>query len=127
VKVSEQHLRPQQAHNASDRGACLASEEVRIGLLNRLVRARARCETPASLAEASTEQIKTMLDINEKFIAALPVCPPPPPEKPAVATAKPVPAPGKRRAASPPCLQIAPSRPEQYALTNRRCSGETVL
>jgi hypothetical protein len=124
VKLSERTLQKPRG-GEGDRGACVATEDVRKELLNGLVRARALCEAESSLLDASPQQTKSMIDINENFIAALPVCRTEPAQKEWDTKASPQPT--ERRAASPPCLRISPSRPGEFALVNRRCAGESVL
>ena len=79
--------------------------------------AKKRCD--ASPDDASTKT-RAMLNINESFIALLPVCrgqDQPPPQQAQRNTV----------AANRSCLQVAPARDGQYALTNTRCRGQTVL
>jgi hypothetical protein len=121
VKLSERQLqRPQ------DRGACIETEDVRKELLNGLVRTREVCEA-ASSTGASAQQTKAMIGINESLITSLPVCRPKPAEMETGWMTKASPAPEKRRAASPPCLKMSPSKPGEYALMNQSCTGESVL
>ena len=103
----------------------------------------------------SGRDTRTVLDINQTFIASLVVChsdttadttptkeepglekpkvavplpAPPPAPKPPPALPKPVVvAPPPAPPPTPPCLEITPAKEEQYALVNRRCRGHTVL
>jgi hypothetical protein len=126
VKLSERRLQQPQGNDA-DRGACIPTEDVRKELLNGLARTRALCEAASSWTDVSPQQTKTMIGINENFIASLPVCRAQPAEKGTDWATKSSPAPGKRRAASPPCLQLLPSKPGEFALMNKRCAGESIL
>ncbi|HEY7548780.1 MAG TPA: hypothetical protein VH913_04585 [Hyphomicrobiaceae bacterium] len=57
---------------ASGRGACLPSEEVRTGLLEGLARTRGICAESGS--DQGVQQTRTLLSINEGFIASLGIC-----------------------------------------------------
>jgi hypothetical protein len=144
TKISGARVVPQ---SGSQRGACIPSEAVRQELLGALARTRGLC------AESGQGATRTVLDINQSFIASLAVCPSdatadttkaePGPEKPKIAVPlptpppapKPPPAPPKPVVVAPPpappptppCLEVTPAKEEQYALVNRRCRGHTVL
>ena len=143
TKLSSARVVPQ---SGSQRGACIPSETVRQELLGALARTRGLC------ADSGQGATRTVLDINQTFIASLAVChsdattdtapswttkAAPGPEKPAVAVPppasppKPPPAPPKAVVVAPPptppCLEVTPAKEEQYALVNRRCRGHTVL
>jgi hypothetical protein len=132
----------------SQRGACIPSEAVRQELLGALARTRGLC------ADSGQGATRTVLDINQTFIASLAVCrsdttadtpkaepgvekepkvavpipAPPPTPKPPPHPPKPVVvAPPPAPPPTPPCLEVAPAKEEQYALVNRRCRGHTVL
>jgi hypothetical protein len=145
TKLSSARVVPQ---GGSQRGACIPSEAVRQELLGALGRTRGLC------ADSGHGATRTVLDINQTFIASLSVChsgttedtaptkegpglekptvavplPPPPAPKPPPAAPKPVVvAPPPAPPPTPPCLEVAPAKEEQYALVNRRCRGHTVL
>jgi hypothetical protein len=134
--------------------ACAPGETTRQELLKALARVRAKCdELPSDPVAPAT---KTMLDINEGFLRSLPLCriegasvgaPKPPPSPAPQQPAPPTPAPPQAAAPAaapvvasvppPPiaqpqgaarrCLHVTRIAPERYALSNRWCSGNTVL
>jgi len=119
VKLSSERLRvaPQ-----SGRGACIPTEAVREELLADLARTRGLCAETSS--DQSVRRARTLLNINQSFIASLVACPSgtadsadgwvtksaPPPEKPKVAA--PPPAPEKPKVAPP---SPAPEKPKVAA------------
>jgi hypothetical protein len=137
----------------SQKGACIPTETVRQELLAALARTRSVCAE----SHQNAQQTRTLLNINQTFIASLVVCdsdaadtaptstakPAPAPEKPKVAVPLPAPppppkpppaaqkpvvaAPPPAPPPTPPCLEISPRSAEQFALVNRGCRGHTVL
>jgi hypothetical protein len=123
--------------------ACAPGDGARQELLRALTRVRAKCdELPSDPVAPAT---KTMIDINEGFIRALPLCreeaaavtkaaPAPPPTAVPAAAAGPAvaAAPAPSALAQPEgslrrCLQVLRVAPERYTLSNRWCGGSTVL
>lgn len=109
-----------ESHGADGRGACVPTEAVRKDLLDGLARTRGACAELLSSTDQSARQTRTLLSINQSFIASLAVCgtisadsgadwttrSAPAPEKPRVAA--PLPAPREPVVAAPP---VAPPRP----------------
>ena len=145
----------QQGENpgADGRGACVPTEAVRTHLLDGLARAHVLC-AEASPSDQAAQQTRTLLGINQSFIASLGVCrsdnpeagagwvtkaapapekprvvaPPPQPPKPVAAAPVPAgPRPATTPPPSPPCLEVLRGQDDQYAFVNRRCPGHTVL
>jgi hypothetical protein len=131
AKRSEREVRveqPTQVNTPSNEpGSCVSNEAVRKQLLDGLVRIRARCGEPTSWLGKSPEQMKTMLDVNESFIATLPVCGAGRAETGTGWTSESTPVTRKEATTRGPCLQVSHVKQERYALVNRRCTGKTIL
>jgi hypothetical protein len=129
AKRSEREVRVEQPRQANtptnEPGSCVSNEAVRQQLLDGLVRIRARCGQPTSWLDKSPEQMKTVLDVNESFIATLPVCGAGRAET--ATTSEPTPVAKKEATTRGPCLQVSHVKLERYALVNRRCTGKTIL
>jgi hypothetical protein len=121
---------PRVENNSTDgRGACVPSEAVRKELLDELTLTSAQCAEPSS--DQSLQQTRTLLNINQSFIASLAVCRDTRPDfgngwvtNSRATAAKPL---TPNRPPTPPCLEISPTKQEYYALINRRCHGHAVL
>jgi hypothetical protein len=131
VKLSDRYVRivqPSGTDNRSDgRGACIPSEAVRMELLDELIRTRARCAEPSSERDQKPQQAQTMLDINEGFIASLKVCPGGGASAATGWTTKATPTISAPKPVARACLQISHPKQDYYTLTNRHCSGRTVV
>jgi hypothetical protein len=103
--------------------ACIPTEAVRQELLRSLARARAKCEG-SSESDQNAQQTKTLININESFIASIPLCRSA--DLPSWAT-KTDPVATRPSLPSGPCLEISRLSPDRYDLSNRRCGGGTVL
>jgi hypothetical protein len=126
AKISSAHIVP---NAGGGRGACVPSEDVRIGLLDGLARARGVCV--GSDASQEVQETRKLLNINQSFVAALGVCPgagggtagagegwvtkAAPPEKPRIAAPPPVHAPAAAPRAAVRTPPPAPQRPAAAA------------
>ena len=73
VTLSQTRLRHQQPRQAKDASACVPSEAVRTELLDGLARCLEQCNA-LSPADAGPQQTKTIISVNQTFIAQLPLC-----------------------------------------------------
>jgi hypothetical protein len=119
AKLSEARVRKQATVGSAQEEACLLKEEVRAELMRALGSVRRRCDA-AGPEDQSAAKTKPMLDVNQSFIALLPLCRQQ--DQPAAG-----PAPKPSVAANRPCLDVRPAAEGRYALTNTRCRGKTVL
>lgn len=120
VKLSESRIRKQLAEGgqpASARGACIPTEAARQDLLRGLADARVKCGA-ANPPDPTTLQTRTMIGINESFVAAIALCP---------ANAQPTVAPARPAARPRACLEVSRAAADRFLLVNRRCSGSRIL
>jgi hypothetical protein len=118
AKISAARVVPQ---SSNGRGACVPSEDVRTGLLDGLTLARGIC--------ADATETKSLLAINQRFIASLGVCPSsenagagwgaksaPSEERPRISAPIVGPAPAAPRVAPPPPRAVPPAPPPRAAV-----------
>jgi hypothetical protein len=104
---------------------------VRKELLDELTHTSGQCAEPSSSSDQSLQQTRTLININQSFIASLVVCRATGADlgtgwvtNSTAAAVKPL---TPTRPPTPPCLEISRTKQEYYALINRRCRGHTVL
>jgi hypothetical protein len=91
--------------------------------LRALSSARVKCEASNS-PDQTAQQTKTLIGINQSFVASIALCRVD--EQPGQATNT-APAPARAVARSRACLEISRVTPDRYVFSNRRCSGSKVL
>jgi hypothetical protein len=129
-KLSTARLRMQNAEDAGaasapQREPCMLNQDVRVELQKALARTRSICEE-APWLDQYAKQTKEMIDINANFIGSVPLCRQETPTAARVET-EPAPPPPRRAPRARACLDVAQVGPERYVLSNRKCTGATVL
>jgi hypothetical protein len=122
-KLSSARMRMQlEVVGGSQKEACIPTEATRQDLLQALAKARTACEETSWL-DQTAKQTKELIDINASFISSVVLCRPDEPPR----TIEAEPAAPKPAARPHPCLDVAQVNAESYVLSNRKCSGSTVL
>jgi hypothetical protein len=123
-KLSTARLRMQNVEDAAGtprREPCMLSQDVRVELQQALARARSICEQ-APWLDQYAKQTKEMIDINANFIGSVPLC-----RQETAARVETEPTPPRAPPRARACLEVAQVNPERFVLSNRKCSGATVL